>query len=202
MRLTTLLIVSTLFLSLLSGYAAAQADTLKVDYFSNANLSGVPDGTLRLTNPGTTGGSVCAAIFVFDPLEEIYECCSCMLSTNDLRTLSVNNDLTSNTLTGLVITTGTISVVSTATVGGQCPLPTTLTPTSGGVRAWTTHIDTMSSAVNVRGQTLSSSGYVGTAAPSQDVTLSSYEEQMLARECYAVEVVGSEHGICTCGTGD
>src|SRR5580700_8551458 len=80
MRRTTMLVVCMLALALYAGYAAAATtpgpDTLKVDYFANANTAGAPDGTTRITNPGTAGGSLCAAIFVFDPNQELSECCS------------------------------------------------------------------------------------------------------------------------------
>src|SRR5271169_6792013 len=128
MRRTTMLVVCTVALALCASFAAAAqttppADTLKIDYFSNANTAGAPDGTVRLTNPGTSGGSLCAAIFVVDPNQELSECCSCVLSPDGLRTLSVNTDLTGNPLTGVSLSTGAIKIVSVAPVGGNCPLP-------------------------------------------------------------------------------
>jgi len=84
-----------------------------VDYFSNANTSGAPDGTVRLTNPNTSGGNIWAAIYVFDPNQEMSECCECRLTPDGLRTLSVNSDLTSNPLTPVTLSTGLIKIVST-----------------------------------------------------------------------------------------
>lgn len=200
MRRTELLIVSTLAFALCAGFAAAQstpppADTLKIDYFAYAHTLGAPDGTLRLTNPGTTGTNMCAAIFVADQYQEMNECCSCLLSPNGLRTLSVNTDLTGNSLTGRILNIGSITIVSTTTVNGACPVPTLLTPTSGGVRAWATHIDRLRSG----GTT---SGFVGTTEASQDATLSSGEQTYLQNLCSDVSYIGSGRGICTCGTGD
>src|ERR1700735_2533261 len=120
-----------LTLSVATGWAAVTtppADTLKVDYFANANTAGAPDGTLRITHPGTAAGNVCASIFVFDPEQELTECCSCLLTPDGLRTLSVNTDLTSNPLTGVVLSTGLIKMVSTTLTVGTCPLPTNLNP--------------------------------------------------------------------------
>ena len=199
MRKTILMGILTLALASCAIYASAQAappppDSLKVDYFAYANTSDVPDGTVRLTNPGTAGPLVCAAIYVFDSVEEMTECCSCSLTQNDLRTLSVNADLTSNPLTDRIIKTGTISIVSTAPVNNECPLPTALSPVGGGVRAWATHID-----VQRVGTT---KGYVGTVAASQDATLSSAEQTALANVCYFISVSGTGAGVCTCGTGD
>lgn len=188
MRRTALLVACTLALALCAGTAWGQADTLKVDYFANANTAGAPDGTVRLTNPGTyASGNICASLFVFDPLQELTECCSCLLTPDGLRTLSVNTDVTGNPLTGVILTTGLIKIVSTIPVSGACPLPTAVHPVAA-VRAWATHIQ--------------NSSFAETEAASQDATLSTGEITRLARECTAVALDGSKHGVCTCGTGD
>jgi hypothetical protein len=176
-----------LTLALCAGTAAAQADTLKVDYFANANTTGAPDGTVRLTNPGTATANVCADIFVFDPNQEMSECCGCLLTPDGLRTLSVDTDLTHNPLTGVTLTTGVIKVVSAKLVNGSCPTPTNFTPTAA-LRAWSTHIQ--------------NAGFAETETASQDATLSSGELSGLQRQCRAIVIVGSGSGVCTCGTGD
>ena len=190
MRRITSLVVLTLALALCAGSAWATtpaADTLKVDYFSNANTAGAPDGTLRITNPGTAGGSLCAAIYVFDSSQELSECCSCFVSPDGLRTLSVNTDVTGNPLTGVTLNTGVVKIVSTPTKGGLCPLPTSLTPTAG-IRAWATHIQ--------------NSSFAQTETASQDATLSSAEQSRLQGECFGIQIDGSGKGICSCGSGD
>src|SRR5271157_1838807 len=101
------------FVVTVSGVASAQ-DYFRVNYFANANTAGAPDATVRLDNPGLTYGNLCAMIYVFDRDEQLTECCGCVESHNDLRTLSVNGDLTSNPLTGRKSTTGVIKVVSAA----------------------------------------------------------------------------------------
>jgi len=187
-RITTL-VVSALALALCAEYAASAtpaADTLKVDYFATAHTDTAPDGTVRLTNPGTAGGSLCAAVYVFDSSQELSECCSCFVSPDGLRTLSVNTDLTSNPLTGVLLNTGAVKIVSTPTKGGNCPVPVSLTPTAG-IRAWSTHIQTNFSI---------------TETASQDATLSAAEVTRLQKECFAITLDGSDRGICTCGTGD
>lgn len=190
MKKLTLLVVCSLVL-----FCAASAfaqDMLKVDYFANANTAGAPDGTMRLDNPGTyapTGanGNLCAAIFVFDPFQEMSECCSCLLTPDGLRTLSIDSDLTSNPLTGVTLTTGVIKVVSAKPKAGACPLPTTLTA-AAAVRSWVTHIQNSNFAVTETG--------------SQDATLVATEQIRLASQCKAIQTVGSGKGICSCGTGD
>jgi len=192
MKRITMLVVCTLALALSVGYAAAAittppADTLKVDYFANANTAGAPDGTVRIDNPGTAGGDLCAAIFVFDVNQEMSECCSCLVTPDGLRTLSVNTDLTSNPLTGKILNTGVIKIVSTKADGTTCPNPTSLSPTAS-VRAWATHIQ--------------NSNFTVTETSSQDATLSATEQGNLQNECVAIHKDGSGSGVCSCGTGD
>lgn len=188
---TTLLVVCTLAFALCTSALAVTtsppADTYKVDYFSNANTAGAPDATVRLTNPGTAGGNICASIYVFDAQQEMSECCSCLLTPDGLRTLSVNGDLTSNPLTGVTLNTGVIKLVSTATVGGTCPLPTSITPTPA-IRGFVTHIE--------------NNGFAVTETAASDATLSSAEVNRLNAQCRAINLDGSGKGICSCGTGD
>jgi hypothetical protein len=163
-------------------------DTLKVDYFSNANTSGAPDATVHIVNPGTTYATICADIYVFDDSQEMSECCSCSLSANSIRTLSVNGDLTGNPLTGKTLTHGAIKIVSAAYTGKRtCADPAKIVPTPA-TNAWATHIQT--------------SNFTITEGESQNAGLSSGEVTALDAQCSAIELDGSGSGICTCGTGD
>jgi len=188
-KIQLLVVVCTIVASLLLVTGAAMAaekpavaDTLKVDYFSNANTSGAPDGTVHIVNPGTTYETLCADIYVFDDSQEMSECCSCSLSPNSIRTISVNTDLTSNPLTGKILSHGALKVVS-STCGD--PAKIAATPT---LRSWATHIQ--------------NSNFSITEGESQDAGLSSGETAALDKECSAIELDGSGSGICTCGTGD
>jgi hypothetical protein len=187
MRNLALLLLCALCVAVLTPAALAStapppADTLKVDYFSNAN-SGHPAASFRLTNPGTGGGNIWAAIYVFDPDQELSECCECLLTPDGLRTLSVDADLTANPLTGPpLLTTGLIKAVSTSGTSASMLYPTP------ALRAWATHIQ--------------NSNFDVTETGSQDATLSSAEVTRLNSECASIQKVGSGHGICTCGTGD
>jgi len=164
------------------------ADTLQVNYFANANTAGAPDGTVQLDNPGTSGTTICAMIYVFEPDEEMAECCGCTLTPDDLRTLSVNTNLTSNPLTGGALSgSGVIKIVSSKD-SGICD-PRTLSPTPA-TRDWGTHI-----------LAVSTGGYVVTETTFQSATLSSAEVSSLQSGCSAIVLEGSGHGICTCGTG-
>jgi hypothetical protein len=168
----------------LSAQTAEPADSYKVDYFSGAHCEGMPDGTVRITNVGTnTGagnpsGDMIVGIFVFDPNQELTECCACEITPDGLLTLSINNDLTSNPLTGNILTSGTIKLVGAAlssTMSNATPLP--------GIRAWATHIH----------------GEVTTETAFSDATLSAGELKALEQQCTFIFKEGSGAGQCGCG---
>ena len=80
MRHLTMLVVCMLALAICAGSAFAvttpPADTLKVDYFANANTPGAPDGTARLDNPGTAATCRTASVFLLGigaPIQEVVE---------------------------------------------------------------------------------------------------------------------------------
>jgi hypothetical protein len=154
-------------------------DTFKVSYFANNGTT--PDGTVRLTNVGTSGGNVCADIYVFDPMQELAECCSCRITPDGLSTLSVVGDLTANTLTGVPLVTGAIKIVSSSTCSATTPKP------ASGIRGWATHVQ--------------NSGAL-TETEFTDSGLSAAELSRLSAECSAIHLDGSGKGICTCGSGD
>ena len=172
----------------LSTAAMAQqpADTLKIDYFSNASL-GIPfDATVRITNPGTSGGDLCANIYVFAPDQQLTECCSCLVTPDGLSTLSVKTDLTANPLTRVRPTTGVFKIISSA--AGTCNAAN-VTPVAA-IRAWATHIQVpRANLVSV------------TETAFSDATLSSAELATVTSQCAFIQTVGSGHGICSCGTG-
>src|SRR5579862_7596133 len=131
------------FAAILSAQTAAPGpDTFKVGYFSYANSSPAPDGTVRLTNVGTNistpgTGNLCALIYVFEPDQQLAECCGCGITPDGLLTLSINNNLVSNPLTPVTLTTGAIKIVSST--GFPTCNPAKPTPVTG-IRAWGTHI--------------------------------------------------------------
>jgi hypothetical protein len=190
MRKTQLLLVCTVVASVLLGTAIAAdqgnsqvipPDTLKVDYFANANTSGAPDATLRIINPGSTYATLCADIYVFDDSQEMSECCSCSLTPDGIRTLSVDKDLTSNPLTGKTLTHGAIKIVSS-----MCGDASKLKPTPS-MKSWATHIQ--------------DSKFTITEGESQPAALSAGEVTALDAGCNAIELEGSGSGICSCGSG-
>src|ERR1039457_1084925 len=123
LSLTALAVIGVLFSSsVIWAQTAPPADTLKVNYFSNANL-GYPSAT----------------VYVSDPGQELRECCGCMITPDGLLTLSVDWDLTRNSNTPGALNNGTIKIVSST--GSPTCNPSKPVPTAT-VRAWGTHIQT------------------------------------------------------------
>jgi len=172
-----------------AGVASAQTDVYKINYFSN-NVAAAPDATVRISNPGLTYGNLCAMVYVFDSDQQLTECCGCVETHNGLRTISVRSNLTSNPLTGVVSRAGVIKVVSAAVNNSPCDPTSNVKPTAN-LRAWVTHIQNP----------------VGTAFPiteteSSDSTLGATELANLQAQCAFIGILGSGHGICSCGSGD
>src|SRR3982074_3742573 len=132
-----------LVLAVASTGAVGQDNVFALSYFSNAHTRGAPDAVLRLVNDGTLSdaspaGDLCASIYVFDSIEELSECCSCRITPNGILSLSVNTNLTTNTLTGRVPRRGVIKVVSSKLSGGACDARVVAPQT--GIRGWITHV--------------------------------------------------------------
>ena len=64
---------------------------------------------MRVINDGDTGGTLCAAFYVFDDSQEMQECCSCPVTADGLIAESVNRDLLGNSLTSFVNHRGVIA---------------------------------------------------------------------------------------------
>jgi len=183
------------------------SDVYKVNYFAN-NVSGAPDQTVRIDNPGTDStANLCAMIYVFQNDQQMTECCGCEVTSNGLRTLSVTNDLTAHPLTGISAKplNGVIKIVSAAVNGGG--LTTPCDPTGGlvfpglsaenvvptpSIRAWGSH-----------NQNKVGTAYPVTETEFTDATLSLDElDTNLEETCVFTQHLGSGHGVCSCGSGD
>ncbi|MGB9205788.1 MAG: hypothetical protein WCB94_17670 [Terriglobales bacterium] len=170
--------------------SAAAQDVFKVNYFSNNWVAGAPDGTVRVTNPGTSNGNLCAMVYVFDNDQQMSECCGCITTPDGLRTFSVKTNLTSNPLTGVYSNNGDIKIVAAAVNNSPCDATANVTPTPT-LRAWGTHI-----------QNKVGTAYPITETDFSDATLSAGELSSLQADCYFVNRLGSGRGICSCGSGD
>jgi hypothetical protein len=182
-----------------AGVASAQ-DVYKVNYFDfNAPVLAtfpVPDATVRIDNPGLTYGNLCAMTYVFAADQQLAECCGCVETHNGLRRLSVRNDLTKNPLTGVVPFSGVIKVVSASpNSAGACD-PTSVAP-KANLRVWATHIQPGTAFGSFGGLI-----WPVTETESSDSTLGATELANLQAQCAFINILGSGHGICSCGTGD
>ena len=152
---------SLIFTAMLTAVAAtAQVSTdnaFQVRYASNippAGSTSIPDSVINITNTGardgvtnlsgtsaTVGGSICVNVYGFSPDEQMVGCCSCPVTPNGLVSLSVAQDIASNTLTPRRPTSLVTKLLATVPVGGTCTgsaaavATATLAP---GLAAWGT----------------------------------------------------------------
>jgi hypothetical protein len=186
----TLIVLCVALAVVLLGTVAVAQDVFQVNYYNNAQTAGAPDGTCYIDNPGENNyGHLCAMIYVFTPDQQMAECCGCNESPNNLNTLSVNTDLTSNPLTSTIPVTGVVKIVSAAVNASPCDPTANVTPTPD-LRAWATHV-----------QFPVGSSYPITETQFLDASLSAPELAALQSQCAFIGILGSGHGVCTCGTG-
>jgi hypothetical protein len=171
----------------ISGSAGLNVEPqLLLTYFSHANNSATNlDGTVYITNVGLTNSSLCAMVYVFDTQQEMTECCACSASPDDLRTLSINHDLTNRPATGAAPAAGVIEIVSAS----NQPCNASSSSPEGELSAWATHT-----------QALDTSTFVLTEAPFEVVPLTATHASLLQSQCGFL--MAETHGICTCGAGD
>jgi hypothetical protein len=183
--------------------SAQTTDVYWVNYFVNNTTAVTSDEYVYIINPGLQGapvnsngtvssaGNLCANIYVFDAAQEMVECCSCMLTPNALRILSVKSNLTSNPMTGAVPATGVIKIVSTFASAGCNAGSVSPASVVQNLRAWGTHQQT------VGGTTATAT----TEADFQASPLGAVEESYLPIACEFATYLGSGRGVCSCGVG-
>jgi hypothetical protein len=190
MKRIGLFLLAIAAIALFSGSALAQGDNSVyfVTYYSN-NVSGAPDGTLRLINDGDEGTGLYAAIYVFDDSQELQACGSCWISPDGILSEDVKTQLTNNTLTGRVPSRGVIKVLSALDPN---PAEPEQDPTPG-LRGWATHIQRA---------TPTSGAYTTTETPLADSNYTLTENTLLENLCYYAELLGSGQGLITCTLED
>jgi len=193
-----------------------------IGYYVNGNtgVAGFPDAQLHVSNPGSTGGfgsadptavsggDLCANVYVFDPYQELVECCSCKVSPNGMQSFSLQNDLTQNPYTPALPHSGAIKIVSSFGGGKRgAGLPPTLDTDStsrpycdagsdywpsGRLESWVTHVRPVGTS------------YTVTEINFLDAQLSYSELKKLEQECFAITADaskggnGSGAGTCNC----
>ncbi len=202
-------LAATTVIVLGASIAAAQ-DVYKVNYFDNGHRSDtIPFGNVRIDNPGLTYGNLCAMIYVFAADQQLDECCGCIASHNGLRKLNIFKDLLLNPLTSpqsfvLPDDSGVIKVVSSAVNGpGSTCDPTSGVTPRANLRVWVTHVQGAFVSGNPPSPLVPLVEIpIITETESSDSPLGATELTSLQAQCSFIHILGSGHGICTCGTGD
>jgi len=181
-----------------------------VTYYSNANTSGAPDGTLRIINDGdqataspegVENGTLWAAIYVFDDSQEMQTCCACVITSDGLLSESVNKELVNLNIniTGRgEVQRGTIKVISSSNGNEFSPAPLT------GLRGWMTHIQATTNGIPTTpgGPDGSKGPWFVTETPLADSNLSGTELANLGETCSFGRTLGSGYGFCLCTLED
>jgi hypothetical protein len=118
-----------------TAWAQNQTDVFSVAYYVGG--AGKPgsapavDGRVQVIYPGASstaaGQTICADIYVFDPAQELKECCSCPVSTDGLLTIALHS-LTDNPANGVFSSTGVIKIVADGNPSCAGTLPTNPVP--------------------------------------------------------------------------
>ena len=175
-------------------------DAYQVNYFANLTAG---DSVVDISNSGALGagfqsgttadiaGSICVNVFTFSPDEQLISCCSCPVTPNGLVSLSVTQDLVSNTLTPAVPTSGVIKLIATVPVGSPANCTNSASRVTGAVLApgllsWGTTLHATPQA-----------GLFGvTERPFIKGTISAAELTRLGNLCGFIQTNGSRFGIC------
>ena len=184
----------------------------QVRYFSNLNLG---DSVINITNSGARGaslaagtsasttGAICANVYVFSPDEQMVSCCSCPVTPNGLVSLSVRQDLISNTLTPAVPTSIVVKLLASTPLGGSCQgsasSPGALV---FGMLAWGTAVHASAVTGGVPAITESSFLSASLSKPGGRDPAAGNELNRLTQLCTFINSNGSGFGLCrSCSLG-
>jgi len=167
-----------------------------------ANLTS-GDSVINITNSGANGaslfgpgfggaaGNICVNVYAFSPDEQLVSCCSCLVTPNGLVSLSVNNDLVSNTLTGVRPSSVVVKLVSTLAGTGGTGSSCTNSAATGG---------TLATGMLAWGTTIHAGAAAGTLDTTETAfspaTLSAGELASITNRCTNIIGNGSTFGIC------
>jgi hypothetical protein len=215
MYLRNVLLVALVFALAAMAQNPITADSpFQVRYAANLNLgesyidisnSGANGASLLGPGFGGASGNICVNVYAFSPDEQLISCCSCLVTPDGLVHLSVNADLTSKTLTGVIPTSVVVKLVSTlAGTGGtgtSCSnsaatvaFPGPAAPAAGaivpGMVAWGTTLHPQGGSA------------VTTETAFTPATLSAGEVASISGRCASILGNGSGFGICnSCKAG-
>ncbi len=173
---------------------SANTDPESYIYITNTGAYGAP-----LLGPGygAAAGNICINVYAFDPAEELVSCCSCLATPDQTVNISVNADLLSNTLTGVIPTSVTVKLLSTLAggdgTGSSCTNSaasvTTANLAPGSMAAWGTTLHVVSSGEDY-------TTYATTETAFTPATLGSGELASIGNRCANILGNGSGSGIC------
>ena len=149
-----------------------------------------PDTTLRISYPDASTKDLCAMIYVFDQDQQLAECCGCVVSHDGMRTLSLQNDLMGNPLTGVKSTAGVVNIVGADHASNPSCDASAISP-SGSLVSWSTNL-----------QAAGNGRYAVQEASASSSPLTDTQQSALQAQCYFVKVLGGGQGICSCGLGN
>jgi hypothetical protein len=166
--------------------------------FSNSGASSANANTTA--TPFAQDGEICANVYAYSPDEQLVSCCSCNITPNALNSLSVKNDLASNTLTPIIPSALVIKVLATQG-GALCTASKAATVTraqlTSGLLAWGSTIHALPVTTATPATTY---GVVETKFASP--VLSAAELTRMTQLCAFIRANGSGYGICkSCKVG-
>jgi hypothetical protein len=182
-----------------TGFKIRYASNLAIgDSVINMTNSGASSGAAVPINGDPQAGNLCANIYAYSPDEQLVSCCSCNVTPNGLNSLSVKNDLASNTLTPIIPSALVIKILattpascnaSTAAIAGSAAAPL-----AKGLIAWGTTIHALPAGVGAT--------YGLTETEFNNATLSGAELSRMTQLCAFIKANGSGYGICkSCAVG-
>jgi hypothetical protein len=207
MHLTKLIFATIALAAVAVAQNPITADSpFQVRYASNLTAG---DSVINITNTGANGasffgpgfggavGNICVNVYAFSPDEQLVSCCSCLVTPDGLVSLSVVNDLISNTLTGVRPSSVVVKLISTlAGAAGSGTSCTNSAATANaavlatGLAAWGTTIHA------------SAAGFATTETAFTPSTLSAGELASVTNRCQNIIGNGSTFGICrSCRAG-
>jgi hypothetical protein len=176
----------------------------------------VADCSINVVNPGsngaplngpgfgTTSGNICLNVYAFSPDEQLISCCSCLITPNGLISLSVNNDILNNTLTGVRPNSATVKLI--ASLAGPGGTGTNCTNSAALVQKNAGNFPLAPFGVAAWGTTIHAGAEAGTFAVTEHIipriTLSDGDLASITNRCTNAIGNGSGFGICrTCRAG-
>lgn len=194
------------------GSVQAVVAPYQISYASNLNYG---DATVIITNTGASAGALnpltqaengnlCANVYAFSADEQMIACCACHVTPNALRSLSVRNDLISNTLTPTKPDSVVIKLVASlagtngASGPGTVTSPTCNAATVTGAGFATRTANAIANGLVAWRSSVQVSGPLTglTETPFSQSVLSVSELSRLTNLCGFIQSQGLNYGVC------